>query len=317
MPTRSQLSRSKQIHRRTGRTFYLATRFFPTDVREPTHVLYAFFRLADDVVDTTESREPADQRRELDHLRDVALGRSPTDDPVLEATADLVETADIPAAEVEQFIDAMLADVEHQPVRSRAELDRYMRGSSVAVANMMLAVMDPPEKDRARPHAAALAEAFQLTNFLRDVREDIRDYGRVYLPGDVRTSHGVTIDQLRDGRADGGFRRAIRAELARTERRYRTGVAGIELLPTGVQFPILAAAILYADYHRVIVEQDYDVLSSRPALSTWRKLSLVSRARLHWALSGDPVAVFERLAPLDRGGVSDTGVFPSAEPVSD
>jgi phytoene synthase len=313
MPTRSQLAQSKRIHRRTGRTFYLATRLFPRRIRESTYVLYAFFRVADDVVDTTTPMPAAEQRERLEYIRDAVLGRVETEEDVLLATRELLETHDIDDAEVESFIDAMIADIDHEPYETRAELDAYMRGSAVAVANMMLSVMAVENPERARPHAAALAEAFQLTNFLRDVREDIRDYDRVYLPGEVREAYGVTIDQLERGEADEGFRRALQVELARTEERYRTGVEGIRHLPEDTQFAVLVAAVLYADYHRAIVVQEYDVLAERPSLSTWRKLSLVARTRFYWALSGDPVAVFDRVASIDATESLDRESLPPVE----
>lgn len=299
MPTRSQLRVSKRIHRQTGRTFYLATRLFPRRIREATYVLYAFFRVADDVVDTKADVAPKVQRERLEEVRDAVLGREETEEAVLLATRELLETYDIDDREVERFIDAMIADIDHQPYETRAELDEYMRGSAVAVANMMLAVMEPENPDRARPHAKALAEAFQLTNFLRDVREDIRDYGRVYLPGETRRAFDVSIEQLEAGEVDDGFRRAMQVELARTEERYRRGVAGISHLPEEMRFAVLVSAVLYADYHRQIVAQNYDVLTEQPSLPTVRKLSLVARTRFYWALSGDPMAVFERVADID------------------
>ena len=112
MPTRSQLAQSKRIHRRTGRTFYLATRLFPRRIRESTYVLYAFFRVADDVVDTTAPVPAAEQRERLEHIRDAVLGRAETEEDVLLATRELLGTHDIDDAEVESFIDAMIADIE-------------------------------------------------------------------------------------------------------------------------------------------------------------------------------------------------------------
>jgi phytoene synthase len=152
-----------------------------------------------------------------------------------------------------------------------------------------------------------------LTNFLRDVREDIREYGRVYLPGETREAFDVTLDQLEAGDADAGFRRAMQVELARTEERYRTGVTGIRHLPEDTQFAVLVSAVLYADYHRAIVAQDYDVLAERPSLSPWRKLSLLARTRFYWALSGDPVAVFDRVATIDETDHLDLEPLPPAQ----
>jgi phytoene synthase len=316
MPTRSQLAKSERIHRRTGRTFYLATRMFPRRIRHATYVLYAFFRVADDVVDTTEPMANSAQRDRLEQIRDAVLGRAATDEPVLLATRELIGEHDIDDAEVERFIDAMISDIDPEPYESRAALDSYMRGSAVAVAHMMLEVMGAPDLEQAKPHATALAEAFQLTNFLRDVREDIRDYGRVYLPGETREAFGVTVSQLENGAADTGFRRAMQVELARTEERYRKGVAGIRHLPEDMQFAVLVSAVLYADYHRAIVAQDYDVLSERPSLSTWRKLSLLAKTRFYWALSGDPVAVFDRVATIDPADHAEIdSLSPATSPI--
>ena len=300
MPSSSQLARSKSIQQRTGHTFHLATRLLPERVRYPTYVLYAFFRIADDVVDTTEAVDPAAQRSELEHIRDQALGRTEADEPVLEALYELKQEYGIPDEEVDRFVDAMIEDIDHEPYRDFAGVEEYMRGSAVAVGNMMLAIMDVDDQEEARPHAAALAEAFQLTNFLRDVREDIQKYDRVYLPGETRERFGVSVEQLARGEADEDFQRVMQIEMARTEDLYNEGVAGIQYLPTDCQFGVLLAAVLYAEHHRIIRKHDYDVLSNRPTIPTWRKLYLVGKTRLYWTLQDDPEGVFNRVGAIDQ-----------------
>ncbi|MGB9965025.1 phytoene/squalene synthase family protein [Halobacterium hubeiense] len=297
----TQISTSKAIQQRTGKTFHLATRLLPERVRHATYVLYAFFRVADDVVDTTEDRDEDAQRAELEAIRSAALGDDPEpgrlDDETAEvvaAFAELAERYGIPDEDVETFVDAMLTDLERTRYDTHEELASYMRGSAVAVGNMMVAVMDVDDPESAAPHAAALAEAFQLSNFLRDVKEDVEDYDRVYLPGETRREHGVTVDQLRGGEVTPGFRDAMRAELARTEAKYREGVAGIAYLPEDCQFAVLLSAVLYADHHRLIREREYDVLSATPSLSTTRKLWLLAKTRALWAFYSDPEYVFYR-----------------------
>jgi phytoene synthase len=294
----TQISTSKTIQQRTGKTFHLATRLLPERVRHSTYVLYAFFRVADDVVDTTEDRDPDAQRAELERIREAALGERDTDDEVLSAFAELRDRHDIAAEDVDTFIDAMAADLETTRYETAADLDEYMRGSAVAVGNMMMDVMDVDQRERAAPHAAALAEAFQLTNFLRDVREDIREYDRVYLPGEARRRHDVTVEQLRAAELTPGFRALLRSELDRTEDRYREGVAGIEYLPEDCQFAVLLSAVLYADHHRLIRARDCDVLSTTPSLSRTRKLWLLAKTRAYWALNRDPEHVFYRVTGL-------------------
>ncbi|WP_232702582.1 phytoene/squalene synthase family protein [Halobacterium wangiae] len=293
----THISTSKGIQRRTGRTFHLATRLLPERVRHSTYVLYAFFRIADDVVDTVEDRDPAEQRAELERIRAEALGEREADG-VLAAFQELSERHDFDDADVDTFVDAMLADLETTRYDTHEDLEAYMRGSAVAVGNMMVDVMEVEDPEGAKPHAGALAEAFQLTNFLRDVAEDIDDYDRVYLPAEVREEHGVTVEQLRRGEVTPGFRETMRQELAYTERKYREGVAGIEYLPDDCQFAVLLAAVLYADHHREIRSRNCDVLTSTPGLSTTRKLWLLAKTRLLWAVYGDPESVFYRVTRL-------------------
>jgi phytoene synthase len=301
MVTDRQLRRSKTIQQRTGRTFHFATRLLPRRVRHPTYVLYAFFRVADEVVDGATDRPPAEQRERLEALRAQALGREETDDPVLAAFQEVREERDIPVAEIERFVDAMLADVEKSRYDTYEELAAYMRGSAAAVGVMMQSVMGVENPDAARPHAVALGEAFQLTNFLRDVREDVEGHDRIYLPGTTRDRYGVTEAEIRRCDPTDGFRAAMAHELRRAERKYREGVAGIRYLPADCQFAVLYAAVLYAEHHRLIRARDYDVLTSPPEVGALRAAWLWAKTRWHWRRSRDPVTVFRAVSAVPYG----------------
>ncbi|MFB6089547.1 MAG: phytoene/squalene synthase family protein [Halobellus sp.] len=296
MVKKAQIRQSKAIQRRTGKTFHLATRVLPERVRHATYVLYAFFRVADEVVDAEDTPAPAEQRRRLEALRRQALGEEESDDPVLTAFAELRERHDIPASDVDAFIDAMLADIDTDRYETYEELEAYMDGSAAAVGRMMTEIMEAPQAEKALPHATALGEAFQLSNFLRDVREDIVERDRIYLPKETLRKHGVTEEQLLNFEYDESFRAAMEDELERAEALYRKGVAGIDYLPEDCQFAVLLAAVLYADHHREIRKRDCDVLSTTPSLSTSRKLYLLAKTRLFWAVERDPVAVFRRVS---------------------
>lgn len=304
MVTQDQLTRSKQIQKHTGRTFHVATRFLPEQIRHATYVLYAFFRMADQVVDDPDPMPTDVQMAELQRIRLGATGAVDTWDPILKGFSEVRDEFQIPDSEVHAFIDAMERDIGQSPepevmFAHRDEMTQYLRGSAVAVAHMMLAVMDPENPERARPHAKALGEAFQLTNFLRDVREDIEDYNRVYLPQATLDRFGVAIETIEEGRVTSALRSAIQSELQHAEGRYRSGVAGIRYLPKGCQFPVLLAAIFYAEYHRIIRRQRYDVQTSVPSLSLGRYVSLFIRARWHWFRTTDPERVFYRVSPIE------------------
>ncbi|MGB9987431.1 phytoene/squalene synthase family protein [Salarchaeum japonicum] len=309
MVSREQVATAKSIHRRTGKTFYLATRLLPERVRRGTYVLYGFFRVADEVVDGDKDLSPAEQRAELERIREGVLGDRTPDDDVIAAFADLKEEYGIPDGEVEVFLDAMESDIDTQRYETAADLDEYMRGSAVSVAHMMVALMDPEGEnaDAALPHAGALGKAFQLTNFIRDVREDIDELDRVYVPMERLRANGVTVDQLRNHESSKGLTTALQSELSRAESLYREGVAGIKYLPRDCQFPVLLAAVLYAEHHRLIRRQGFDVLSERPSLGLPRKLYVVAKTSWRWWRSGDPEAVFDAVSavPADRTNTSE------------
>ncbi|MFC4451213.1 phytoene/squalene synthase family protein [Halorussus aquaticus] len=305
MVTDEQLQTSRAIQRRTGRTFHVATKFLPERARHPTYVLYAFFRMADDVVDDPDPGPPAELRAELARMRAMATGERPTDDPVLSAFDETRERHGIADEEIDVFIDAMEADVEPEVYDTYDDLTDYLRGSSVAVAYMMLAVMGPEDEETARPHAEALAEAFQLTNFIRDVREDVTDYGRIYLPRATLEEYGVSTDDIADLRHSESVAAAVRSELRRTEERYREGVAGIAHLPEDCQFPVLLSAVLYAEYHRLVREREYDVLSGTPSLGLGDYFRLVARTWWYWRREDDPEAAFYRASAISPEAEAD------------
>jgi phytoene synthase len=294
----TQLAESKSIHRQTGKTFYFATRLLPERVRHPTYVLYAFFRVADEIVDDPGDMSPEEQRERLLEVREAALGRRPTDDPVLSAFSEVREEYDIPDHEVEVFIDAMLTDIGKSRYETYEELEAYMRGSAAAVGVMMTVIMETDDLETALPHARKLGEAFQLTNFIRDVHEDIADRDRIYLPLETLEAYGADPEDVKRRRFTDELGHAIDHELRRAESLYREGVAGIKYLPTDCQLPVLTAAVLYVDHHRLIRATDLDTVTREPSLGTLRKLALVARTRWHWLWSDDPETVFEKVSGL-------------------
>lgn len=300
MADTTPISAAKRIQQATGPTFHVATRSLPERVRHPTYVLYAYFRLADQVVDDPDPLPAAQQAERLETFKHGALGNTEPDHPVVAAMADLVETHGIDPEDIEAFIDAMASDIDIDAYDTYTDLEGYLRGSAVAVAYMMLDVMDPADPEVARPHARALGEAFQLTNFIRDVREDVVEFDRVYLPRSTLQTAGTDADAIRGLTFSPAVARVVATELERAEQRYHDGVAGIRYLPPDCRFPVLLAAVLYAEHHREIRRVGYNVIDHRPTIPTRRYPLLVARTWLHWKRLGDPAAVFYRASAIDR-----------------
>jgi phytoene synthase len=290
----------KAIQQATGKTFHIATRLLPERIRHPTYVLYGFFRIADEVVDDPDGLSRADQARRLDELRAQALGEEPAEDPVLEAFAELCDTHGIDDEWVNEFVDAMASDIDTDRYETYADLEHYMRGSAAAVGVMMTDIMelDDDAYEKALPHAIKLGEAFQLSNFVRDVHEDVVDRDRVYLPEATLDRHGADVETVKNLEFTPEVRDAIAAETARADQLYREGVAGIRYLPEDCQLAVLLAAVLYAEHHRVVRNRGYDTVTVDVDLPTWRKLWCVARTRWHWQWNKDPEAVFRRVSAV-------------------
>ncbi|WP_282786290.1 phytoene/squalene synthase family protein, partial [Nocardia sp. CC201C] len=205
---------------------------------------------------------------------------------VLAAVADTIHRYAIAPAHFWVFLDSMRMDVPGSPLfrdryPSMTALREYMRGSAAAIGLQMLPVLGTvvPTAD-AEPAAAALGEAFQLTNFLRDVGEDL-DRGRVYLPADELTAFGVNDDLLRHcrttGRTDPRVRRALAHLIATNRAVYRTATPGIDLLRPRVRPAIRTAAALYAGILDEIERHDYEIFTRRATVPRHRRLRVAAR----------------------------------------
>jgi len=301
MVSSDQISRSREVQKKTGKTFYFATLLLPKRVRYATHILYAFFRIADEVVDVSEDKSPRIKLEELNSIQDISLGISFSDEPCLKAFEELRRKYEIPNSEIVAFLDSMRCDIHTNRYDTVEEVDQYMKGSAVTVAKMMIAIMKGNGIEGIEESSAAMGNAFQLTNFLRDVREDITEFDRVYIPRVTLEKYGIGYEDVEKLEFSNAFAKVMQEELTRAEKFYREGIKGIKFLPTDCQFAILLSAILYAEHHRLIKEYKYDVLSHRPTLSIFNKISCLIRGGLYWKCTGDPEATFYLTTGMSSG----------------
>lgn len=285
---RGAYSACRALNAHHGRTYYLATRLLAPEQRPHVHALYGFARHADEIVDDLGDPRPAAERaRELDelaaHLREAIASPEGAPDPVhpvVVAVADTARRHRLDPALFEAFLASMRMDTSITGYPTYADLERYMYGSAAVIGLQMLPVLGTsvPPRD-AEPAAADLGVAFQLTNFLRDVGEDL-DRGRVYLPADELAAHGVDRELLRwcraGGRRDPRVRRALAHLVARTRAVYRRVAPGIDQLAPRSQPCVRTAYVLYSGILDEIVAADYDVLTARATVPTRRRLAVAT-----------------------------------------
>lgn len=259
-----------RLTRAHGTTYYWGTALLPRPQRRHVYAVYALCRLADDIVDAdgATTLRVAGTQRALEDFRsgfERALAGDPPDD-TLAAIAHTVHETGISTECFDRFFGAMAMDLTRTSYATWGDLCGYMEGSAAVIGEMMLPVLQPLDP-RATGPARALGLAFQLTNFLRDVGEDL-DRNRVYLPADDLARFGAdpwrrTVDE--------SWRGVMAFEVARNRELYDLARTGVPMLPPASARCVGTALDLYSRILERIEARDYDVFSGRARVPTWRK----------------------------------------------
>ncbi|UJW29663.1 phytoene/squalene synthase family protein [Saccharothrix sp. AJ9571] len=293
---RAAYARCRELNARHGRTYFLATRLLSPGRRPAVHALYGFARWVDDLVDEPEpGTSTAELQERLDRVdKDLgaALGGAPVSEPALVAVADTAHRLALDRALFDAFLRSMRMDLDTIGYATRAELAEYVHGSAEVIGLQMLPVLGTvTSRAEAAEPAAALGEAFQLTNFLRDIGEDL-DRGRVYLPADELATFGVDRERLRWCRAhrrvDQPVRRALADQIATTRAVYRRARPGIAMLHPASRPCVRTAFDLYSRILDRIEAAEYNVFAQRATVSLRRRVVVagVAAARVTVARLG-------------------------------
>ncbi len=286
--TEADLARADALHcegitRTYARTFALASAFLPPRKRRGAFAVYAFCRLADDIVDRVAGHDPVRLKAELDQYREgvgEALAGRP-DGPVFRELWRAHRDFGVPAAVLEELLNGVACDLHPTHYDSWAELTAYCEGVASSVGSMCTYIFgvegDEAARARAVRYARTLGVAMQLTNILRDVGEDA-GRGRCYLPVDVLAAFGLTAERvLHDPtlKDDPKWGALMRHEIARARALYRAAAPGIQLLAPDARRCALACADGYAAILGAIERNGYDAFSTRARVGHWRRAGLL------------------------------------------
>jgi phytoene synthase len=265
----------RQFNKRHGTTYYWSTLVLPKAKRPHVFALYGFCRYADDIVDDLGPVPVAERAAALASFGErffADLARGESDDPVLKAVVNTVRELRIDPECFRRFLRSMTMDLTVERYETWDDLLDYMDGSAAVIGEMMLPVLEPTAS-AAIAHARDLGNAFQLTNFLRDINEDL-DRGRVYIPQEDVRRFGV---DLAARRCTPEFVQLMQFEIARCRELYASADIGLSMLPKQSARSIGAARVLYGRILDKIEARQYDVFSGRASVSTWEKAAMVIR----------------------------------------
>jgi 15-cis-phytoene synthase len=285
----------RQITKKHAKTFYFSARFLRAHKRKPIYALYALCRLVDDEVDAAEVKNEQDAINAVENwkaLLDEIYSEFPSSKfqvpssknelrvtnyqrPVLIAWKDMLKTYSIKQELPLELMRGVLMDTHIKRYETWEELYVYCYRVASTVGLMSSEIFGY-EKPETLDYAEALGIAMQLTNILRDVREDAA-MGRIYLPQEDLRRFNVSEEQIFAGRIDANFIALINFEIERARHYYQQAELGIPLLERDARFTVLLAARVYGAILQEIERQNHDVFSRRAHTTTRQKLGAIPR----------------------------------------
>ena len=257
-----------------ARNFAYGIRLLPAHKRRGLAVIYAFARRIDDIGDGT--LPPQDKIAALEDARLVLgdLTAAGADDPVLLALADVERSFPVPIAAFGELIDGCVADVRGTSYQTFEDLLYYCRCVAGSIGRLSLGIYGTSQDpEQAAQLADSLGVALQLTNILRDIREDYQN-GRVYLPSEDLAKFDVALDVPSEGQ----FSRLVEFEVERARDWYATGMGLLPMLDWRSAACTGAMAGIYRRLLERIAAEPAAVLRGRMSLSTGQKAVVAVKA---------------------------------------
>lgn len=266
----------RDLHRRHGTTYFFSSRRLPRAQQRQVDALYGFVRVPDEWVDNPAGQDPAAHIADFrSQLEEGLAGRRPSH-PALRAFLDTLHETGIPPEEPRCFLDAMAMDLWKTRYATYQELEAYMRGSAAAVGLMMCRIVGAPNTEEVNRAACCLGNAMQLTNFIRDVGEDL-ERGRIYMPQEDWERFGVSEADFLERRLTTQVKELLAFQIARARSLYGEADSGIPQIPGPSRKGVLLARILYAMILDRVEERGLDVFSGRARTTRAEKLAVAAR----------------------------------------
>lgn len=258
---------SKIVTRSYSTSFSMGISLFSPSYRDAIYGIYGFVRIADEIVDTFHDFDKAKLMSDFRKETEEALKTGLSTNPILHSFVQTVKKYDIDYSYIKAFLDSMEMDLSNSYYEHK-EYDEYIYGSAEVVGLMCLQVFCGKNtnlfNELIEP-AKALGSAFQKVNFLRDIKSDIDERGRIYLPG---VDNEVEIDDSSKQKLESGI-----------EKEFAEALRGIKRLPHGVKLGVYSAYLYYAVlFNKIKKMRVKELMKSRVRISNFTKTALLIKS---------------------------------------
>ncbi len=265
---------ARNITKKFAKTFYLASLFLPKEKKFASYAVYAICRLSDETVDNS---APAGQKENLYEL-ELKISRSYTgkqiNEPLLAAFSQTVNKYKIPKEYFDALTRGMRMDLEIKRYEDFSSLYEYCYRVAGVVGLIMLKIFGYKDNSAEGP-AVKLGVAMQLTNILRDIKEDF-SRGRIYLPQDEMARFDISEQQLSAGNVDGKYREFLRFQIKRCRQFYNDSLQGIKLINSPLcRFVVLCMKEVYSGILEKIEKNNYNVFTMRAQVGKLKKAGII------------------------------------------
>jgi len=265
---------ARAITKKHAKTFYFASLFLEPDKRYAAYSIYAICRISDDAVDETNSHTNPKNLVTIKQRIDSVYNNSPLNDDVLLAFKHTITNYKIPKDYFDELIKGMYMDLNKNQYKNFDELYTYCYRVAGVIGLIMLKIFGYNHLE-AEKYALDLGIAMQLTNILRDIKEDYKKQ-RIYLPQQEMNRFQVSEDHIRKERLDENFISLLKFQIKRARDYYATSTLGITMIEDAQScFVVWAMKDMYSGILNAIEKNNYDVFSKRACVSKLQKIIIL------------------------------------------
>lgn len=265
----------ESIIKEHSKSFYYAFSSLPEMDAKAVYAIYAFCRMADDAIDHAEDRgHRLENLGKLESDLNAFIAGSPPNTPMWRALQDTCSRYDIDESMLYAQIRGQEMDVNFEQPEDLEALIHYSNHVAGSVGRLLLPILCIDPSAERKINAEKLGVAMQLTNILRDVGEDLRQHGRVYIPTATLEHHGCAMDQIEQGKADQAFINVWEDLAGEAEALYDGFRSEIGHYKTEAQLPLLMSLSVYREILNEVRKNRYDCFTKRNVVSMARKMKI-------------------------------------------